>query len=95
MEEMERFIVEYYDFKLGEFVVGVVVLGNENKFDVSIGVDMLGIMLMKEIFLLYDKELDYLLCDLKYDVEEFLVYGKMGIVKDEEDDGVEVVEFVR
>ncbi|CAN7087661.1 unnamed protein product [Brassica oleracea var. botrytis] len=94
-EESERLTVEYYDPKPGEFVVGVVVSGNENKLDVSIGADMLGTMLTKEILPLYDKELDYLLCDLKYDAEEFLVHGKMGIVKDEEDDGVEVMEFAR
>ncbi|KAG5380830.1 hypothetical protein IGI04_028672 [Brassica rapa subsp. trilocularis] len=94
-EETERLTVEYYDPKPGEFVVGVVVSGNENKLDVSIGADMLGTMLTKEILPLYDKELDYLLCDLKYDAEEFLVHGKMGIVKDEEDDGVEVMEFAR
>ncbi|CAA0329821.1 unnamed protein product [Arabidopsis thaliana] len=56
--------------------------------------DMLGTMLTKEILPLYDKELDYLLCDLKYDAEEFLVNGKMGIVKDD-DEGVEIAEFAR
>lgn len=96
-EETERLTVEYYDPKPGEFVVGVVVSGNENKLDVSIGADMLGTMLTKEILPLYDKELDYLLCDLKYDAEEFLVHGKMGIVKDDGGDGegVEVAEFAR
>ncbi|KAL0801563.1 hypothetical protein Bca101_056739 [Brassica carinata] len=95
-EETERLTVEYYDPKPGEFVVGVVVSGNENKLDVSIGADMLGTMLTKEILPLYDKELDYLLCDLKYDAEEFLVHGKMGIVKDDGDGGgVEVAEFAR
>ncbi|KAF8091404.1 hypothetical protein N665_0446s0023 [Sinapis alba] len=95
-EETERLSVEYYDPKPGDFVVGVVVSGNENKLDVSIGADMLGTMLTKEILPLYDKELDYLLCDLKYDAEEFLVNGKMGIVKDDDDgEGVEVAEFAR
>ncbi|EOA34039.1 hypothetical protein CARUB_v10021539mg [Capsella rubella] len=93
-EETERVSVEYYDPKPGDFVVGVVVSGNENKLDVSIGADMLGTMLTKEILPLYDKELDYLLCDLKYDAEEFLVNGKMGIVKDG-DEGVEIAEFAR
>ncbi|KAL1212464.1 Protein PIGMENT DEFECTIVE [Cardamine amara subsp. amara] len=93
-DELDRVSVEYYDPKPGEFVVGVVVSGNENKLDVSIGADMLGTMLTKEILPLYDKELDYLLCDLKYDAEEFLVNGKMGIVKDD-DEGVEIVEFQR
>ncbi|XP_010471180.1 PREDICTED: uncharacterized protein LOC104751011 [Camelina sativa] len=95
-EETGRVSVEYYDPKQGDFVVGVVVSGNENKLDVSIGADMLGTMLTKEILPLYDKELDYLLCDLKYDAEEFLVNGKMGIVKDGDDDGgVEIAEFAK
>lgn len=94
-EETDRVSVEYYDPKPGDFVVGVVVSGNENKLDVSIGADMLGTMLTKEILPLYDKELDYLLCDLKYDAEEFLVNGKMGIVKDDDDEGVEIAEFAR
>lgn len=96
--ETERVTVEYYDPKPGEFVVGVVVSGNENKIDVSIGADMLGTMLTKEILPLYDKELDYLLCDLKYDAEEFLVHGKMGIIMDGDgdgEDGVGVAEFAR
>ncbi|XP_010428003.1 PREDICTED: uncharacterized protein LOC104712739 isoform X2 [Camelina sativa] len=95
-EETGRVSVEYYEPKQGDFVVGVVVSGNENKLDVSIGADMLGTMLTKEILPLYDKELDYLLCDLKYDAEEFLVNGKMGIVKDGDDDGgVEIAEFAK
>ncbi|KFK41593.1 hypothetical protein AALP_AA2G148800 [Arabis alpina] len=95
LEETSRVSVEYYDPKQGEFVVGVVVSGNENKLDVSIGADMLGTMLTKEILPLYDKELDYLLCDLKYDAEEFLVNGKMGIVKDGEEDSVGIAEFAK
>ncbi|ESQ28036.1 hypothetical protein EUTSA_v10018428mg [Eutrema salsugineum] len=94
-EERNRVSVEYYDPKPGDFVIGVVVSGNENKLDVSIGADMLGTMLTKEILPLYGKELDYLLCDLKYDAEEFMVNGKMGIVKDDEEDGVEIAEFAR
>lgn len=95
IEETNRVSVEYYDPKPGDFVVGVVVSGNENKLDVSIGADMLGTMLTKEILPLYDKELDYLLCDLKYDAEEFMVNGKMGIVKDDDEDGVGIAEFAR
>ncbi|CAN8239383.1 unnamed protein product [Cochlearia groenlandica] len=97
-EEKSRVCVEYYDPKPGDFVVGVVVSGNENKLDVSIGADMLGAMLTKEILPLYDKEMDYLLCDLKYDAEEFMVNGKMGIVKDFDDggeNGVGIAEFAR
>ncbi|KAK1305493.1 hypothetical protein QJS10_CPA10g00562 [Acorus calamus] len=76
--------VEYYDPKAGDFVVGVVVSGNENKLDVNVGADMLGTMLTKEVLPLYERELDYLSCDLGKDVEEFMVNGKMGVLKDEE-----------
>ncbi|KAH0888673.1 hypothetical protein HID58_051102 [Brassica napus] len=70
---------------------GPVVSGNENKLDVSIVADRL----TTEKLSLYDKEFDYLLCDLKYDAEESLVHGKVGIVKDDDEDVVEVVEFAR
>ncbi|XP_010535131.1 PREDICTED: uncharacterized protein LOC104810492 isoform X2 [Tarenaya hassleriana] len=83
--------VEYYDPKPGEFVVGVVVSGNENKLDVNIGADMLGTMLTKEILPLYEKELDYLLCE----AEQFIANGKMGVVKDNDEDGVANGNVVR
>ena len=70
---------------------GTVVSGNENKLDVSIVADRL----TTEKLSLYDKEFDYLLCDLKYGAEESLVHGKVGIVKDDDEDVVEVVEFAR
>lgn len=76
--------VEYYDPKPGDFVVGVVVSGNENRLDVNVGADFLGTMLTKEVLPLYGEELSYLLCDLGKDAEEFMVNGKIGIVKDEE-----------
>ncbi|MCL7022934.1 hypothetical protein MKW94_022912 [Papaver nudicaule] len=75
--------IEYYDPKPGDFVVGVVVSGNENKLDVNIGADLLGTMLTKEVLPLYDQEFPYLLCDFGKDAEEFMVKGKMGIVYDE------------
>ncbi|XP_008808571.2 protein PIGMENT DEFECTIVE 338, chloroplastic isoform X1 [Phoenix dactylifera] len=83
-EEVVGVRIQYYDPKPGDFVVGVVVSGNENKLDVNIGADMLGTMLTKEVLPLYEAELPYLLCDLGRDAGEFLVPGKMGIVKDEE-----------
>ena len=64
------------------------VSGNENKLDVSIVVDRLGTMLTKEKVPLYGKEFDYFLCYLKCDAEEFLVHGKMGVVKDDDEDDV-------
>ncbi|KAL5714725.1 hypothetical protein ACHQM5_016646 [Ranunculus cassubicifolius] len=76
--------VEYYEPKPGDYVVGVVVSGNDHKLDVNIGADLLGTMLTKEVLPLYDKELEYLLCDFEKDAEEYMVRGKMGIVFDEE-----------
>ncbi|GAV68150.1 S1 domain-containing protein [Cephalotus follicularis] len=82
-EESKKVSVECYEPKPGDCVVGVVVSGNENKLDVNVGADFLGTMLTKEVLPLYDKEMEYLLCDLKRDAEEFMVQGKMGIVKDD------------
>ncbi|KAL6493258.1 hypothetical protein OROGR_033017 [Orobanche gracilis] len=64
-----------------KFFVGVVVSGNSNKLDVNVGADLLGTMLTKDVLPLYDKEMDYLLCDLQKDAEKFLVPGKVEIVK--------------
>lgn len=80
----DKVSVEYYEPKPGDFVIGVVVSGNENKLDVNVAADLLGTMLTKEVLPLYDKEMDFLLCDLKKDAEEFMVRGKMGIVKDDD-----------
>ncbi|PKU71411.1 30S ribosomal protein S1, chloroplastic [Dendrobium catenatum] len=82
--EKKRIGVEYYDPKPGDFVVGVVVSGNANKIDVNVGADMLGTMLTKEVLPFYDAELAYLCCDLGNDAEDFMVSGKIGLVKDEE-----------
>ncbi|XP_020547824.1 uncharacterized protein LOC105178804 isoform X3 [Sesamum indicum] len=83
-EENEKISVEYYEPKPGDLVVGVVVSGNENKLDVNVGADLLGTMLTKEVLPLYDKEMDYLLCDVEKDADEFLVRGKVGIVSNDE-----------
>lgn len=37
-----KVVVEYYEPVPGDFVVGVVVSGNENKLDVNVGADLLG-----------------------------------------------------
>lgn len=71
--------VEYYDPQPGDFVVGVVVSGNEYKLDVNIGADLLATMLTKEVLPLYDKELDSLLSDF-----DKMVQGKMGIIRNDE-----------
>ncbi|ONK81299.1 uncharacterized protein A4U43_C01F27560 [Asparagus officinalis] len=86
LEEVTDVSVKYYEPKRGDFAVGVVVSGNENKLDVNVGADLLGTMLTKEVMLLYGAELDYLLCDLEKERErkEFMVKGKMGVVRDEE-----------
>ncbi|KAK9748883.1 hypothetical protein RND81_02G087900 [Saponaria officinalis] len=83
----EKIVFEYYEPKPGDFVVGVVVSGDENKLDVNVGADLLGTMLKKEVLPLYDKEVDYLLCDLDKNAEEFMANGKMGIVQ-ERDSGI-------
>ncbi|KAK1441643.1 hypothetical protein QVD17_07698 [Tagetes erecta] len=75
--------VEYYDPQPGDFVVGVVVSGNEYKLDVNIGADLLATMLTKEVLPLYDKELPCLLCDFEKNGDDFMVKGKMGIVRNE------------
>ncbi|KAL3513979.1 hypothetical protein ACH5RR_026696 [Cinchona calisaya] len=82
--ENEKVSVEYYEPKPGDLVVGTVVSGNENKLDVNVGSDLLGTMLTKEVLPLYDKEMNYLLCDVEKDSEEFMVNGKVGIVKNDE-----------
>ncbi|KAK7343771.1 hypothetical protein VNO77_12792 [Canavalia gladiata] len=83
-EENKKVNVEYYEPKPGDFAVGVVVSGNENKLDVNVGADLLGTMLTKEVLPLYGKEVEYLLCDVNKDAESFMVPGKMGVVKNEE-----------
>nr|XP_043614564.1 protein PIGMENT DEFECTIVE 338, chloroplastic [Erigeron canadensis] len=83
-EDEKEVSVEYYDPQQGDFVVGVVVSGNEYKLDVNIGADLLATMLTKEVLPLYDKELDFLLCDMEENAAEFMMNGKMGIVKNEE-----------
>lgn len=80
-KESEKVVVEYYEPKPGDFVVGVVVSGNENKLDVNVGADLLGTMLTKEVLPLYDKEMDFLVCDLDRGAGEFMANGKMGIVQ--------------
>ncbi|KAL5975502.1 hypothetical protein ACLOJK_019824 [Asimina triloba] len=90
--DSERMVnVEYYEPKLGDLVVGVVVSGNESKLDVNVGADLLGTMLTKEVLPLYNEEISSISCDLR-NVEEFMVAGKIGIVEDEE--GMSVGESV-
>ncbi|XP_078431726.1 uncharacterized protein LOC144703434 [Wolffia australiana] len=76
--------VEYYDPALGDFVVGVVVSGNENKLDVNVGADRLGTMLTKEILPFYEGDVERSLCNLQKDVGEFTVAGRVGIAVEEE-----------
>ena len=82
--EDKKVNVEYYEPKPGDFVVGVVVSGNENKLDVNVGADLLGTMLTKEVLPLYGKEMENLLFDVNKDAESFMVHGKMGIVKNDD-----------
>ncbi|GKD49158.1 nucleic acid-binding, OB-fold protein, partial [Tanacetum coccineum] len=62
----------------------VVVSGNEYKLDVNIGADMLGTMLSKKVFPLYEKVLDYLLCGFQENGDEFIINRKMGVVRNDE-----------
>lgn len=82
--EEKKVLIEYYEPKPGDFVVGVVVSGNENKLDVNVGADLLGTMLTKEVLPLYDKEMENLLCDVERDAEDFMSRGKMGIVRNDD-----------
>ncbi|XP_022631837.1 uncharacterized protein LOC106778238 [Vigna radiata var. radiata] len=75
---------EYYEPKPGDFVVGVVVSGNENKLNVNVGSDLLGTMLTKEVLPLYSKEMEHLMCDVSKAEESFMVEGRMGIVKNDD-----------
>ncbi|XP_052190400.1 protein PIGMENT DEFECTIVE 338, chloroplastic [Diospyros lotus] len=84
VEEAKKVSVEYYEPEPGDFVVGVVVSGNENKLDVNVGADLLGTMLTKEVLPLYGEEMDYLLCDTDKEAEDFMVHGKTGIVRNED-----------
>ncbi|KAK7270831.1 hypothetical protein RJT34_26288 [Clitoria ternatea] len=72
---------EYYEPKTGDFVVGVVVSGNENKVNVNVGAELPGTMLTKEVLPLYGKEMEHLLFDVKMAEENFVAEGKMGILK--------------
>ncbi|XP_020221771.1 uncharacterized protein LOC109804365 [Cajanus cajan] len=80
-EEGEKVGAEYYEPKPGDFVVGVVVSGNENKLNVNVGSELLGTMLTKEVLPLYSKEMEHLLCDVNKTEESFMVQGRMGILK--------------
>ncbi|XP_047159911.1 protein PIGMENT DEFECTIVE 338, chloroplastic-like isoform X2 [Vigna umbellata] len=82
--EDEKGCAEYYEPKPGDFVVGVVVSGNENKLNVNVGSDLLGTMLTKEVLPLYSKEMEHLLCDVSKAEESFMVEGRMGIVKNDD-----------
>jgi small subunit ribosomal protein S1 len=83
-EEDKKVNVEYYEPKPGDFVVGVVVSGNENKLDVNVGADLLGTMLTKEVLPLNGKAMENLLFDVNKDAEDFMVQGKLGVVKNDE-----------
>ncbi|KAJ4749805.1 30S ribosomal protein S1 [Rhynchospora pubera] len=84
-KESDKVTVDYYDPKRGDFVVGVVLSGNENKLDVSIGSDMLGSMVAKESLPFCNEEANPLVCDLNEEREKGLFEkGKVGIVRDDE-----------
>ncbi|XP_019413070.1 PREDICTED: uncharacterized protein LOC109325266 isoform X2 [Lupinus angustifolius] len=81
-EERDKKVnVEYYEPKPGDFVVGVVVSGNEDKLNVNVGAELLGTMLTKEVLPLYSKEMEYLLSDMNKVEENSMVQGRMEILK--------------
>ncbi|KAL5173541.1 30S ribosomal protein S1 A [Glycine soja] len=83
-ENAEKFCAEYYEPKPGDFVVGVVVSGNENKLNVNVGSELPGTMLTKEVLPLYSKEMEHLLCDVNNAEESPTVQGKIGILKNDD-----------
>ncbi|KAE9592509.1 hypothetical protein Lal_00028531 [Lupinus albus] len=91
-EEAKRVKVEYYEPKPGDFVVGVVVSGNEDKLNINVGAELLGTMLTKEVLPLCSKEMEYLLCDMNKTEENFMVQGRMEILKN--DDAISGVPVV-
>ncbi|XP_027358168.1 uncharacterized protein LOC113867223 isoform X3 [Abrus precatorius] len=80
---------KYYEPRPGDFVVGVVVSGNQNKINVNVGAELPGTMLTKEVLPLYGNEMEHLLCDVNKDVGNLMVQGKMGILKN--DDAIDTV----
>ncbi|KAL2334970.1 hypothetical protein Fmac_016183 [Flemingia macrophylla] len=80
-EEREEVGAEYYEPKPGDFVVGVVVSGNENKLNVNVGSELPGTVLTKEVLPLYSKEMEHLLCDVNKAEESVMIQGRMGILK--------------
>ncbi|GAU26812.1 hypothetical protein TSUD_289170 [Trifolium subterraneum] len=77
-------IGEYYEPKPGDFVVGIVVGGNENKLSVNVGAELEGTMLNKEVLPLYSREMEYLFCDKEKSGEDFVVQGRMGILRSDD-----------
>lgn len=76
--------VEFYDPKVGDWVLGVVVSGDANRIHVNIGSDVLATMLTKELLPLYDDEMKRILCELPAEKEEPFAPGTIGIVKEED-----------
>ncbi|KAK7380551.1 hypothetical protein VNO78_33064 [Psophocarpus tetragonolobus] len=88
--EDEKICGGYYEPKPGDFVVGVVVSGDENKLNVNVGSELPGTMLTKEVLPLYSKEMDHLLCDVNKAEDMVMFEGRMGIVKNDAMNGVPV-----
>ncbi|KAK7315314.1 hypothetical protein VNO77_33854 [Canavalia gladiata] len=84
-EEVKDVGAEYYEPKPGDFVVGVVVSGNENKINVNVGAELPGTMLTKEVLPLYGEEMEHLLCDVDKGEEGLMMaQGRMGILKNDD-----------
>lgn len=64
-EEKEE--LEYYDPKVGDLVIGVVVSGNENRLEINIGSAGLARMHLNEVLPNNQSQMDRLLCELPTD----------------------------
>ncbi|KAK7337421.1 hypothetical protein VNO77_17995 [Canavalia gladiata] len=89
-EENKKVNVEYYELKPGDFVVGVVVSGKENKLDVNVGADLVGTMLTKEVLPLYGKEMGNLICDMKREYLHLLQNMEAILVMNDNQGGNEI-----
>lgn len=83
-QEEQEVGVEFYDPKVGDWVLGVVVSGDANRIQVNIGSDVLATMLTKELLPLHGDDMKRMLCQLPTEKKEPFAPGTIGIVKDEE-----------
>lgn len=59
--------LEYYEPKVGDFVIGVVMSGNENRLEINIGSAGLARMYLNEVLPSNQSQMDRILCELRTD----------------------------